>query len=99
MRGIALYVVKRWAFRLSLVIAGLLLAWAVGVADTRAADESPSPSPTPTPTPAATPTPTPTPSPDATDAILQDGFATLQVGTYVIVAILSATLVLHLRPR
>lgn len=97
LRGVALYVVKRWAFRLSLIAAGLLLAAALSAADALGAESSPEP--TPTPTPVATPTPTPTPTPDPLVAVVEDGFATMQVGVYVIVAILTATLVLQLRPR
>jgi hypothetical protein len=96
-RGLGAYLIRRWAFRLSLIAAGLLLAWVVGVADAFGAEESPAPTPTPTPTPAATPTPTPTP--DLLLAAVEDGFGTVQVGVYVIVALLAATVVLHLRPR
>jgi hypothetical protein len=97
-RGVALYVVKRWAFRLSLIVVGLVLAWLVSVGDALGAEESPSPSPTPTPTPTPSPTPTPDPLLDLIERV-DAGFETVQLGTYVVVALLTATVVLHLRPR
>lgn len=102
MRSVALYVVKRWAFRLSLIVAGLVLAWLLSIGDALAV-ESPAPSPTPTPTPIPTPTPTPaalTVELSTDDrALLGEIGGTVQVASYAVVFLLAAALVVQLRPR